>query len=86
MSKINIIKSKIKNNKTVILYRNDFNNLHIAIWDGTDINAYGKKSTLPWNFRQTASYGKNINCEYLNEKYNTICNLLGTIENHQLVK
>jgi hypothetical protein len=73
---IEILKSKITNGKTIILFRNDFNNLHIAIWEGENKNQYSDSNNLPFNFRMTGSYGKNENDINLLEKFNkTISNV-----------
>ncbi len=81
-----IFKSQVKRGTTVILFRNDFGNYHIAIWDGENIDLYKEEESLPWNFRKTPSYGRDIKNPFLIEKFNSICSLAGTVENHIAIK
>lgn len=57
-----ILKVTKTNNKTIVLYVNDFNNHHIAIWDGYNTDFDGDHGSLfrslPLNFNQTGSFGK----------------------------
>jgi hypothetical protein len=51
--------------------KNEFNNLHVAIWDGTNVDAINSIYT-PLNFKMTASYGTNVNDKFLNEKFSKV--------------
>jgi len=72
MNKSTILKAVISNGKSIVLIKNDWNNCHIAIWDGTDVNAYTEKTSLPINFNMTCSYGTDENNAFLLAKFNKV--------------
>lgn len=58
--KSKVLKTETKNNKTVALLKSCFGNLHIAVWDGVNEYEYENFNSLPCNFKQTASYGNDL--------------------------
>lgn len=66
--------SLVKNKKVVaILYFSDFNQYHIATWQGTNKNEYNELvNSLPINFKMSGSYGSKLFGGCLQKEYNLL--------------
>ena len=78
----NEIKRITKNNITVLMYKNDFGNVHIATWRSNP--DFDGSTGLPWDFTQTGSYGKETN-EWAEQKFENIVSMTN-VENVALWK
>lgn len=62
-----ILKSTVRNNKVIVILTNEFNQMHVAVWNGTNVNAL--QNGTPLFFQMTGSYGKDVNDKFLQAKF-----------------
>lgn len=69
--KAQILKSEVRNNKVIVILKNDFNQMHVAMWNGTNVDAL-KNNGVPLFFKMTGSYGSDFNNTFLQAKFNHV--------------